>query len=88
MLQKLNTLYALKYRARLARKNGALRDVLQLFDLRNSIVHPKARELTEDNNRKGSSFRDLHTVEFKYLRIVIRTVVALFEPRGVGKTEA
>ena len=87
ILQKIHTLYALKYHVRLPPKLNRLSHVAKLFDLRNSLVHPKTRETSEQGARDNARADELRTMEFEHLRKVLWTVTALFEPDGVGETE-
>lgn len=87
ILPKIQTLYALKYRVRLPRKLGRLSHVTKLFELRNSLVHPKTREASKQGTRDNEPPCQLRTMEFKHLRKVLWTVTALFEPDGNGETE-
>lgn len=83
--QKIYTLYAFKYHARLPRKLERLGHVDRLFQLRNSLVHPKTREVRKEVTRQDSDTYELYTMEFEHLRKVIRTVTNLFEPDGIGE---
>jgi len=84
VIEKIHTLYALKYRVRLPRKLARLDHVRRLFALRNAQVHPKTREVSKDGRRKNDPQCELRTMEFEHLRKVFWTVTALFEPDGVG----
>ena len=87
ILQKIHTLYALKYRVRLPRKPGSLSDVTKLFALRNTLVHPKTREVPHEGTRENERPSQLHSMEFEHLRKVFWTVTALFEPDGNVETD-
>lgn len=88
IIQKIDVLYALKYRARLPRKLPELQQVQKLFDLRNSIIHPKTQELSGGDGCEKVPLNELHTMEFQHLRKMFWTVTALFEPAGEGARDA
>ena len=87
VIQKIYALYALKYRVRLLRKLPRLQQVRKLFDLRNSIIHPKTREHSRGERCEKAPLDELHTMEFQHLRKMFWTVTALFEPAGDGETD-
>ena len=87
ILQKIHTLYALKYRVRLPRKLGRLSHVTKLFELRNSLVHPKCREVSEGTTSEINDASELQTIKFDHLRKIFHTVTALFEPDGKVRTD-
>lgn len=87
ILQKIHTLYALKYRVRLRRKPCRLRHVDELFGLRNSLVHPKTREVSKEGTFHNEAPCELRSMEFGHLRRVFRIVTSLFEADGVGETD-
>ena len=63
-----------------------LRHVRKLFDLRNSIIHPKAREYSLGENFKKTRLDELHAMPFQHLKKVFWTVAELFELIGDGET--
>lgn len=87
ILQKIHMLYALKYRVRLQRKLGRLSHVSKLFELRNSLVHPKTREVSGDAAQRSESPSELQAMEFDHLRKIFWTVTALFAPEGKVGTD-
>jgi hypothetical protein len=89
VVQKIHTLYALKYQVRLPRKLGRLTFVSKLFELRNTLVHPKTHEVTNEEigKHKCTPLDELMKMEFRHLRRVFWTVTGLFEPTGVGETD-
>ena len=87
VIQKIYALYALKYRARLPRKLPELQQIQKLFDMRNSIIHPKAKELSVSEGCDKVALDDLHTMAFQHLREMFSTVTMLFEPAGDGETD-
>jgi len=86
ILQKIQTLYALKYRVRLPRKLERLERVTKLFELRNALVHPKTREVPREGKPQELPC-ELRAMEFMDLRRAIWAVTTLFEPEGIGEIE-
>jgi hypothetical protein len=81
--EKIQVLYALKYRQLLPSKLPQLKQVNLLFDLRNELVHPKARYSRNDEKGKPSGL-NLYEMEFRDLRKAFWGITNLFEPKGVG----
>jgi hypothetical protein len=81
--EKINILYALKYRQLLPDDLPQLKDLKKLFDLRNQLVHPKPSK-----HKPGEKFNppavDITKMQFKELRKIFHGVTSLFEPTGFG----
>ena len=83
--QKIQLLYALKYRAQIHGDAEAVEQARALFALRNRFVHPKTREV-RDQRTQGDELRGkLDCMCFGDLRKAFCAVTALFEPPGAGE---
>jgi hypothetical protein len=87
MRQKVELIYALKYGVRLGDWGDKLRYVSRLFQVRNDIVHPKAREIQPDGSERTQARNGIEGMSFRNLREAVWSITSLFEPRGVGETD-
>lgn len=85
VLQKVEVLYALKYRRRLDPGAETLARISDLFDLRNRFVHPKTHEVADRKARSDDTRERLEKMTPADLRKALRSVTSLFEPIGVGE---
>ncbi len=83
-LQKIEVLYALKYRRQLDPDAEAHTRVGRLFELRNRFVHPKTRAVADREDRGDDARERLDEMTPEDLRKAFWSVTSLFAAAGVG----
>lgn len=83
--QKIQIVYALKYGHVLNSKSDILRQIRDLFDMRNQLMHPKTREVKESRAQGIDLFTKLINTKPKQLRQLFLSLTRLFEPKGIGE---
>lgn len=88
--KKVAVLYALKYRKRLSSDHVVLKEVKKLFDLRNGLVHPKAKFRRRNEAARNDPHDRIKETAPADIRKLFHQVTNLFkvEPRDVNKSKS